>query len=84
MMAWGESPPSGRVSAQMMSHAVSMKAPVLCLDCREHYMELDLQRDHQHLTCPGCERVWCAVCIARIEVPISEEWQRRRRVAHLN
>jgi hypothetical protein len=61
-----------------------MKAPVLCLDCREHYMELDLGRDHQHLTCPGCERVWCAVCIARIEMPISEEWQRRRRVAHLN
>jgi hypothetical protein len=63
---------------------VEMKAPVLCLDCGEHYMELDLTLDHQHLTCPGCERVWCAVCIARVEVPISEEWERRRRVAHLN
>jgi hypothetical protein len=62
----------------------AVKAPVLCLDCREHYMELDLLSDHQHLTCPGCERVWCAVCVARVEVPISEEWQRRRRVAHLN
>ena len=61
-----------------------MKAPVLCMDCKEHYMELDLGLDHQHLTCPGCEVVWCAVCIARVEVPISEEWRRRQRVAHLN
>ena len=61
-----------------------MKAPVLCLDCREQYMDLDLNKDHQHLVCPHCEMVWCAVCIARIEVPISEEWRRRQRVAHLN
>ena len=62
----------------------TMKAPVLCLDCREQYMDLDLTKDHQHLVCPHCERVWCAVCIARVEVPISEEWRRRQRVAHLN
>jgi hypothetical protein len=61
-----------------------MKAPVLCLDCHEQYMDLDLTKDHQHLVCPGCERVWCAVCIARVEVTISEEWLKRARVAHLN
>jgi hypothetical protein len=61
-----------------------VKAPVLCLDCKEQYMDLDLSRDHQHLVCPGCEQVWCAVCIARVEVKISEEWLRRARVAHLN
>lgn len=47
-------------------------------------MLLDLQADHQHLVCPGCERVWCAVCIARVEVPISEEWRRRMAAAPLN
>ena len=61
-----------------------VKAPVLCLDCKEQYMDLDLSKDHQHLVCPGCERVWCAVCIARVEVQISDEWLRRARVAHLN
>ena len=30
------------------------------------------------------ERVWCAVCVARFELPISEEWLKRQRVAHLN
>lgn len=68
----------------MACHPVAVKAPVLCLDCREQYMDLDLTRDHQHLVCPGCEKVWCAICIYRAEVPISEEWRRRQRVAHLN
>jgi hypothetical protein len=47
-------------------------------------MELDLTQDHQHIACERCERVWCAVCIARTEVEISPEWLQRQRVAHLN
>jgi hypothetical protein len=47
-------------------------------------MVLDLELDHQHLACERCELVWCAVCIARVDVAISPEWQRRRQVAHLN
>jgi len=31
-----------------------------------------------------CERVWCAVCIARIEVKISPEWLKQQRAAELN
>jgi hypothetical protein len=47
-------------------------------------MEMDLEKDHQHLYCERCERVWCTVCVARVEVHISEEWLKRQRVAHLN
>ena len=47
-------------------------------------MEMDMEEDHQHLYCERCERVWCAVCIGRFEVKVSEEWLKRQRVAHLN
>jgi hypothetical protein len=61
-----------------------MKTPVPCFECGTFTMVLDLELDHQHLACERCERVWCAVCIARLDVVISPEWQRRRQVAHLN
>jgi hypothetical protein len=47
-------------------------------------MELDLEQDHQHIACERCERVWCARCVARVEIPISGEWLKRQRVAQLN
>jgi hypothetical protein len=47
-------------------------------------MVMDLDLDHQHLACERCERVWCAVCIARVEIELSGEWLKRQRVAHLN
>lgn len=47
-------------------------------------MELDLEKDHQHIACEKCERVWCAVCLGRAEVSISSEWLKRQNVAHLN
>jgi hypothetical protein len=28
--------------------------------------------------------VWCAVCVARVEIKISREWLEQRRVAELN
>ena len=67
-----------------------MKAPVLCLDCHEACMDLDLNKDHQHLVCPSCEMVWCAICIGRFEVKVSPKWlegqspEKRRAKAHLN
>ena len=61
-----------------------MKCPVQCFECGTFTMELDLERDHQHIFCENCERVWCAVCIGRVEVRISQEWLQRQRVAHLN
>jgi hypothetical protein len=47
-------------------------------------MELDMDKDHQHIACERCERVWCTVCLARIEIPISPQWLKQARVAHLN
>jgi hypothetical protein len=47
-------------------------------------MEMDLTKDHQHIACERCERVWCAVCVGRFEVNISERWLKQRKVAHLN
>jgi hypothetical protein len=47
-------------------------------------MFLDLTKDHQHIACEHCETVWCAVCIARVEIKISPEWLAQQRVAHLN
>jgi hypothetical protein len=47
-------------------------------------MEMDLDKDHQHIVCQRCERVWCAVCIGRFEVDISDRWLKQQRVAHLN
>jgi hypothetical protein len=47
-------------------------------------MELDLQRDHQHIACERCERVWCAVCVGRVEIKISPKWLEQQRVASLN
>jgi hypothetical protein len=47
-------------------------------------MEMDMEQDHQHLFCQRCERVWCAICIGRFEVEVSEEWLKRQRAAHLN
>jgi hypothetical protein len=61
-----------------------MKCPVPCFECGTFTMELDLERDHQHIVCESCERVWCAVCLGRFEVKISPEWMKRQRVAHLN
>jgi len=61
-----------------------MKCPVPCFECGTFTMELDLEQDHQHIACERCERVWCAVCIGRVEINISAEWLKRQRVAHLN
>ena len=61
-----------------------MRCPVRCLECGTYTMELDLEQDHQHIACERCERIWCAVCIGRIEVQISPEWLRQRRAAALN
>jgi hypothetical protein len=61
-----------------------VKCPVPCFECGTFTMELDLERDHQHIVCENCERVWCAVCLGRFEVKISPEWVKRQRVAHLN
>jgi hypothetical protein len=47
-------------------------------------MLLDLNEDHQHIACEKCERVWCARCIGRFEVTISEKWLQQQRVASLN
>jgi hypothetical protein len=47
-------------------------------------MTLDLTKDHQHIACEHCERIWCAVCIGRFEVKISPEWLDRQQAAHLN
>jgi hypothetical protein len=47
-------------------------------------MELDMSLDHQHIACERCERIWCAQCIGRFELKISEEWLKRQRVAALN
>src|SRR5205807_9766483 len=59
-------------------------------------MSIDLSKDHQHIACEKCERVWCAVCVGRVEVKISRQWLdqqsispnlvdlARRRVAQLN
>jgi hypothetical protein len=61
-----------------------VRCPVKCLECGTFTMSLDLSKDHQHIACEKCERVWCAVCIARIEVKISPEWLKQQRVAELN
>jgi hypothetical protein len=50
-------------------------------------MSLDLSKDHQPVACEKCETVWCAVCVARVDVKISPQWlaeQWARHVAHLN
>jgi hypothetical protein len=47
-------------------------------------MSLDLSKDHQHIACERCEKVWCAVCIARVEVKISQAWLDQRQKAELN
>lgn len=65
-----------------------MKCPVPCLECGTFTMLLDLDQDHQHIACERCERVWCAQCIGRFEIQISEKWleeqQHRSRVTSLN
>ncbi len=61
-----------------------MKCPVPCLECGTYTMQLDLTQDHQHIACERCERIWCAKCIGRFEVKISEEWLKQQRVASLN
>jgi hypothetical protein len=47
-------------------------------------MEMDLDKDHQHIACERCERVWCAVCLGRFEIKISPQWLQRQQVASLN
>lgn len=54
-------------------------------------MELDVDKDHQHLVCSNCEAVWCFVCIERKDIKISKKWLEEqlklaelRRIASLN
>jgi len=61
-----------------------VRCPVKCFECGTFTMILDMSKDHQHIACERCERVWCAVCIARFEVKISREWLEQMQVAHLN
>jgi hypothetical protein len=61
-----------------------MRCPVKCLECGTYTMSLDLSKDHQHIACEKCETVWCAVCVARVEVKISREWLAQQQSAHLN
>ena len=65
-----------------------------CFECGTYTMSIDLSKDHQHIACEQCERIWCAVCIGRFEMKISREWLEsthldidvaaRRRAAELN
>ena len=61
-----------------------MRCPVPCFECGSFTMELDMSLDHQHIACQRCERIWCAQCIGRFELKVSDEWLKRRRVAALN
>ena len=38
----------------------------------------------KYIACERCERIWCAQCIGRFELKVSEEWLKRQRVALLN
>jgi len=61
-----------------------VRCPVKCFECGTYTMSLDLTKDHQHIVCEHCERIWCAVCIARVEVKISQQWMAQQRAAQLN
>jgi len=61
-----------------------VRCPVKCFECGTYTMSLDLSKDHQHIACEHCERIWCAVCVARVEVKISTEWLAQQRTAQLN
>jgi len=61
-----------------------VRCPVKCFECGTYTMSLDLSKDHQHIACERCEKVWCAVCIGRFEIRISEEWLNQRHIAELN
>jgi len=61
-----------------------VRCPVKCFECGTFTMTLDLSKDHQHIACEHCERIWCAVCVGRVEVKISREWLDRQRLAQLN
>jgi hypothetical protein len=61
-----------------------MRCPVPCFECGSYTMELDMTLDHQHIACERCERIWCAQCIGRFELKVSDEWLTRQRVAVLN
>lgn len=61
-----------------------MKCPVKCFECGTFTMEMDLTKDHQHIACERCERIWCAVCLGRVEVKISRKWLEQQRTASLN
>jgi len=68
-----------------------MRCPVACLECGMFTMELDVDKDHQHLVCSNCEAVWCFVCIERKDIKISKKWLEEqlklaelRRIASLN
>jgi len=61
-----------------------VRCPVPCFECGSFTMELDMSLDHQHIACQQCERIWCAQCVGRFELRISDEWLKRQRVAALN
>jgi len=71
-------------SRQWVAKIFFVRCPVKCFECGTFTMSLDLTKDHQHIACEHCESIWCAVCIARIEVKISREWLDQQRVAQLN
>ena len=68
-----------------------MRCPVKCFECGTYTMSIDLSKDHYlprfHRGDPSgvkCERVWCAVCVARVEIKISPEWLKQQHIAELN
>jgi hypothetical protein len=71
-------------SRQWVAKIFFMRCPVKCFECGTYTMSLDLSKDHQHIACEHCERIWCAVCIARVEVKISPQWLAQQRAAKLN
>jgi hypothetical protein len=71
-------------SRQWVGKIFFVRCPVKCFECGTYTMSLDLSKDHQHIACEHCERIWCAVCIARVEVEISPQWLAQQRTAHLN
>jgi hypothetical protein len=71
-------------SRQVMTMIFFVRCPVKCFECGTYTMSLDLSKDHQHIACERCEKVWCAVCIGRFEIKISEEWLKQRHIAELN
>lgn len=54
--------PGAASNPESRTEASNLRIPLPCMRCKTYSMEMDMDKEHQHIVCSNCEAVWCLQC----------------------